>query len=208
MQKLELEIFFYLHSTEKHSSLQFLEVTWKLVLAFLFLYFFFQIPYQLGGMSTCSRSSNSTGVETAAEAATCNRVWHDWISGMKENESTATRYLTFILGFYVGQMIKRWWDQVKSLPDIDSITNCMAGFIQLEYKDEDSNKNQSSRNSALCLRKTIVRYCLLSWTMCLAPLSPPLQEKFKSNEPGEKYIEKGLITRRELQALQVLPNIS
>ena len=184
MQKLELEIFFYLHSTEKHSSLQFLEVTWKLVLAFLFLYFFFQIPYQLGGMSTCSRSSNSTGVETAAEAATCNRVWHDWISGMKENESTATRYLTFILGFYVEQMIKRWWDQVKSLPNIDSINNCMAGFIQLEFKDEDINKNETARNSALILKKSIVRYCLLSWTMCLAPLSSPLQEKFKSNEPG------------------------
>ena len=119
--------------------------------------------------------------------------------GIKENESTATRYLTFILGFYVGQIIKRWWDQGKSLPYIDSITNCMAGFVQLEFKDDEKSKD-----SSLGLKKTIVRYCLLSWTMCLAPLSPPLQEKFKSNNPGEKYIEKGLITIRELKALQVL----
>ena len=64
-----------------------------------------------------------------------DRVWHDWVNVMKTYESTATKYLTFILGFYVGQMIKRWWDQVKSLPQIELVTNCLAGFIQLEFKE-------------------------------------------------------------------------
>ena len=164
------------------------------VLGFLFFYWLFQILYQTVVFSTCS-NQDITGTETEEEAAVCNRVWHDWVAGMKENESTATRYLTFILGFYVGQMIKRWWEQVKCLPDVDSITNVMAGFIQLEFKDD-----VKAKDAALELKKKIVRYCLLSWTMCLAVISPPLHEKFKI---GENYIEKGLLTEKELLALQV-----
>ena len=84
---------------------------------------------------------------------------------------------------------------MKSLPDVYPITNVMAGFIQLEFKDD-----MKAKDAALDLKKKIVRYCLLSWTMCLASISPPLQEKFKI---GENYIEKGLITEKELMAIQV-----
>jgi len=171
-----------------------LGVTWKPVLFFLVFYYLFQILYQCGVFSTCPRDGEHVHVETEEEAAVCNRVWHDWVAEMKESESTATRYLTFILGFYVGQMIKRWWDQVRSIPEIDSITNCMAGFVQLEFKDD-----MKAKDAALELKKRIVRYCFLSWTMCLASISPPLQEKFKI---GENYIEKGLITEKELMAIQ------
>ena len=173
-------------------------VTWKPLLSFIFFYFLFQCLYQTGVFNTCpGHGHNQTHAESAEEAAVCNRIWHDWVIKMKDNETTATRYLTFILGFYVGQMIKRWWDQVKSIPYIDSITNCMAGFVQLEFKDEESK----AKVAALELKKKVVRYCLLSWTMCLASISPPLKEKFKI---GENYIEKGLITEKELIALQVM----
>jgi hypothetical protein len=175
-------------------------VTWKPLLFFLLFYYLFQILYQYEMFSTCKREGlNGTEptepTEPEAEAAKCNRAWHDWVAGMKENESTATKYLTFILGFYVGQMIKRWWDQVKSLPDIDSITNCLAGFVQLEFGDD-----QKAQDSALRLKKKIVRYCLLSWTMCLSAISPLLHDKFSS---GEKYIQKGLMRKGEMKALQV-----
>ena len=173
-------------------------VTWKPLLAFIVFYFLFQCLYQTGVFNTCpGHGHNQTHAESAEEAAKCNRIWHDWVTKMKDNETTATRYLTFILGFYVGQMIKRWWDQVKSIPYIDSITNCMAGFVQLEFKDEESK----AKTAALELKKKVVRYCLLSWTMCLAAISPPLKDRFKI---GEHYIEKGLITEKELIALQVM----
>ena len=42
------------------------------------------------------------------------------------------------------------------MPDIDFVTNCMAGFVQLEFKDD-----MQARSSALDLKKKIVRYCLL-----------------------------------------------
>jgi len=173
-------------------------VTWKPVLFFLVFYYLFQILYQYEIFSTCKDIRNDVNgtepTEPEAEAAVCNRAWHDWVAGMKESEATATKYLTFILGFYVGQMIKRWWDQVKSLPDIDSITNCLAGFVQLEFDD-----NQKAQDNALRLKKKVVRYCLLAWTMCLAAISPPLHQKFES---GDKYIQKGLMRKGELKALQ------
>ena len=180
-------------------------VTWKPVLFFLFVYWLFQILYQCNVFRSKSvecDNKDQNHIEPEEEAAKCNRVWHDWVADMKENENVATRYLTFILGFYVGQMIKRWWDQVKSLPDIDTITNCMAGFIQLEFEDKekDKEKNAKAKQAAMDLRKKIARYCLLSWTMCLASISPPLGAKFKD---GDQYLHKELITESELKAIKV-----
>jgi len=172
-------------------------VTWKPALVFLIFYFIFQTMYQYEVFSTCrdlSDPDTSETIEPEADAAKCNRMWHDFVASMVEQESSAIKYLTFILGFYVSQMIKRWWDQVKSLPDIDSVTNCLAGYVQLEYGDE-----QMTQDNALRLRKKVVRYCLLAWTMSLASISPPLKEKFST---GHKYIEKGLLRKGELKALQ------
>ena len=72
-----------------------LGVTWKPVLFFLVLYYLFQILYQCEVFRTCSDEGHEHDhVETEEESAECNCVWHDWVAGMKENESTATRYLT------------------------------------------------------------------------------------------------------------------
>ena len=152
-----------------------LGITWRPVLIFLVLYYAFQILYRRGYLE--------------------EKGWKEWVSTMGDHDSTATRYLTFILGFYVGQTIKRWWDQVRSLPYIDPITNCLAGFVQLEFHEDFKAKE-----AALELRKKVARYCLLSWAMCMATISPPLQEKFKT---GENFIEKGLVTEKEMIAFWV-----
>jgi len=187
----------------------FIVVTSLPVFLFLLAYYTFQILYR--NQLLCSTepelgaAANITIQEkTEPTAVACtNKVWHDWVGVMKTNESTATKYLTFILGFYVGQMIKRWWDQVKSLPQIELVTNCLAGFIQLEFKEEHSNgqkvEDATARVAARDLKKKIVRYCLLSWTMCLSSFSKPLQKKFNESDA---YIKKGLLNKNELNALQ------
>ena len=55
-------------------------VTWKPVLLFLILYYLFQILYQYEFFSTCTKLEHDV-VEPEADAALCNRVWHDWVSG-------------------------------------------------------------------------------------------------------------------------------
>ena len=172
-----------------------LGVVWKPMVLFMMIYWPLQGMYQAEVMSTCAGQDHHQP-QPPEEAAVCNQVWYDWVITMKENESVCTRYLTFILGFYVGQMIKRWWDQVIAMPDIDNITHAMAGFVQLEF-----NGDMDAREAARELRKKIVRYCLLSWTMCMASISMPLKEKFKEDE---NFKEKRLITDKELAALKVI----
>ena len=212
--KKEYEDIFHTTSVAKHGLIfsAFKEwkygifgVTWKPVVFFLVVYWTFQILYQCNVFRSKSpecEKGDLTQIEPEEEAAKCNRAWHDWVADMKVHENVATRYLTFILGFYVGQMIKRWWDQVKSLPNIDNITNCMAGFIQLEFHDKevDEEGNEKVREAALDLRKKIARYCLLSWTLCLSSLSRPLGSKFNDEEP---YLQKGLITDSEMKIIKV-----
>ena len=125
-------------------------VTWRPLLFFLVLYYSFQVFFRL----------------TDEETFMKKEVLTDWVKKMQSHDKTATKYLTFILGFYVSQMITRWWDQVKSLPFIEPITNCLSGFVQMTFKDD-----LKSKESALELNKKIARYCLLSWTMCLVSIT-------------------------------------
>ena len=59
-----------------------------------------------------------------------------------------SRILTFFLGFFVANMMKRWWDQVTTLPDITQVAMVLNGLVR-------SGKGSTS------LKKTILRYCTL-----------------------------------------------
>jgi len=166
-------------------------VSWRPVLPFLALYYILQVLYHHNVFEKICEAEHAT----KHYKEICEKQWPDWVEVMQKHESTATKYLTFILGFYVGQMIKRWWDQVKSLPEIEPIVNCMAGFVQMEFDENDFQ----AKAAALELRKKIVRYSLLSWTMCLSIISTPLGNKFLN---PQDYVKKGLITDKELQVLQ------
>ena len=65
-----------------------------------------------------------------------------------------SRILTFFLGFFVANMMKRWWDQVTTLPDITQVAMVLNGLVR-------SGKGSTS------LKKTILRYCLLSYNAVL-----------------------------------------
>ena len=65
---------------------------------------------------------------------------------------TLSSILTFFLGFFVVTMMKRWWDQVSSLPDIAQVAmvlNCLVPEVP---------------EHSMHLKKTILRYCLLSFS--------------------------------------------
>merc|ERR550519_3259108 len=111
-------------------------------------------------MSTCDDATSHNETQ-------CHDWYADFIRDWKDKENTMTKFLTFVLGFYVSQMIKRWWDQVKLLPEIEPITNVLAAFVQRDF-DETEVEGAAA---ALDFRKKIARYCLLSWTMCMSSIS-------------------------------------
>ena len=83
---------------------------------------------------------------------------------------------------------------MRAIPEIEMLTNYMAGLIQLEGDNYDIF-------NAVKLKKRLVRYCLLSWTMCLTSISQPFENKMNTSQD---YIKKGLINQAELEALKVI----
>ena len=83
---------------------------------------------------------------------------------------------------------------MRAIPEIEMLTNYMAGLIQMDGDNYDIF-------NAVKFKKRLVRYCLLSWTMCLSPISQPFQNKLNTSQD---YIKKGLINQAELEALKVI----
>ena len=76
-------------------------------------------------------------------------------------------HLTFLLGFYVSLVVKRWWEQYVKLPWPDEVA------IQLKA---GITKNDDGEN--LRLRKTVVRYMVLSYLLCMRRISSSVRNKY------------------------------
>ena len=83
--------------------------------------------------------------------------------------------LTFLLGFYVSLVVKRWWEQYEKLPWPDEIAIFLKaaltrspGCYDLKQRDEEN----------LRIRRTVVRYCILSYVLCIRRISSMLIDNF------------------------------
>jgi len=92
--------------------------------------------------------------------------------------------LTFLLGFYVSLVVGRWWNQYVSLPWPDTIATFLRAVPVKEGTEEE----------ARIKRRTIVRYCVLSYLLCVRRVSIRLRNKFISME---EIIKTGLVTKAE-----------
>eukprot|EP00092_Neocalanus_flemingeri_P002101 GFUD01002241.1.p1 GENE.GFUD01002241.1~~GFUD01002241.1.p1 ORF type:complete len:398 (-),score=86.32 GFUD01002241.1:145-1338(-) len=92
--------------------------------------------------------------------------------------------LTFLLGFYVSLVVNRWWNQCCALPWPDTIATFLCG---VKVKDEEEEK-------ARTLRRTIIRYCVLSYVLCLRRVSILLKKKYLTIED---IVRTGLVTKNE-----------
>lgn len=52
--------------------------------------------------------------------------------------------------------------------------------------------------SAMILKKTLLRYCMLSWTILMGKISPIIKEKYTNTDA---LIVKGLVTTSEIKKL-------
>jgi len=177
----------FLPSTFKYTIIG---ITYKVLIPFIVAYYCLQVPYQLKVFDYCDEKSE--------KSKECKERFPNLVKEFKGFEKTMVKLLVFILGFYVSQMIKRYWDQVKLLPAIEPVCNALAAFIQRDFKSDGSEAEGEA--AALDLRKKIARYCLLSWTMCLSHICKPLHDQFNT---AQKFIDKKLITPSELKAMKI-----
>lgn len=95
--------------------------------------------------------------------------------------------LSFVLGFFVSNVMGRWWDQYQTIPWPYSI----ATFVSSNIRGYDE--------VGRAMRRTIMRYVCLSLTIVFRVLSKRVQKRFPLMED---MIEAGLINRSELNIIE------
>ena len=64
-------------------------------------------------------------------------------------------------------MVKRWWEQYCKLPWPDSIAFFLRGLV-VEGEEETTRM----------VRRTVIRYCLLAYILCIRKFSDRLHRQF------------------------------
>ena len=96
-----------------------------------------------------------------------------------------SKILTFFLGFYVANMMKRWWDQVSSLPDITQVAMTLNGLVK-------------TQEGSMTLKRTILRHCLLSYNAVMIQIT-----KMAPDDAMQAPEEKGLLLAEEADQFNV-----
>ena len=159
-------------------------------LLFLFFYYIVQILYQLDIYPLCG------GKNTSAESC---RSWTKKV--LTDNAShypVITKLITFLLGFYVSNIINRWWNKIRSIPKAENPSLVLAA---LTWELPNAKTEELTSPTAVAeAKKMFARYCLLSWAMCFSTFSKSLASTCGTARQME---ERGLITKDEIAALQV-----
>jgi len=181
-------------------------------LIFLFFYYLVQINYQFDyhylmcpAKSVTARVANrqSSGSSTGSGSnMTHTKTCREWAKAVLKdtaaNYGTITKLITFLLGFYVSNIINRWWNKVRSVPKVENPSMVLSA---LTWENSNAKVEELTSPAAVAeAKKMVARYCLLSWTMCFNTFSKPLAEKCGTAKDLE---QRGLITKDEIAALQV-----
>ena len=94
------------------------------------------------------------------------------------NVFSITKLLTFFLGFYVSQIMGRWWKQITANPSMEGVCLTLNGIVF----STTENAGERIIENEIKFKQKIARYCLLSWTMCFSNFSQNLKERFKDEK--------------------------
>ena len=81
------------------------------------LYYFVQIAFQLNafcGIDGLTTYDVEYGGINTTSTETCRDTLKTYFTHWEDQTQSMTRLITFLLGFYVTMITKRWWDQVNS----------------------------------------------------------------------------------------------
>eukprot|EP00092_Neocalanus_flemingeri_P043722 GFUD01048256.1.p1 GENE.GFUD01048256.1~~GFUD01048256.1.p1 ORF type:complete len:446 (+),score=120.92 GFUD01048256.1:136-1473(+) len=95
--------------------------------------------------------------------------------------------LGFILGFYVTQVVNRWWTQVMTIPWLDTLCMNLASYMP----------GVGMKNT----RRLITRYAMLANILTLRRVSTSVVKRFPTYQ---HLVETGLMTEKEMKKLEKL----
>jgi len=103
-----------------------------------------------------------------------------------KNLSYVGKDMVFLLGFFVKQIVVRWWTTWEAVPMPDPLNLICLSVVE-----------KSPRGKRWAAR--INRYCLLSYVLCLRRISRALQRMFPSDQ---SLTDCGLVQTKELEFLR------
>ncbi|XP_038216284.1 bestrophin-4 isoform X3 [Zerene cesonia] len=98
--------------------------------------------------------------------------------------------VSFVLGFYVSLVVKRWWEQYKLLPWPDTLALFIsAGIPGAVSKDETGR----------LMRRNIVRYAILAYVITLQRVSLRVKRRFPT---WQHVVDSGLMLESERKVFE------
>lgn len=131
--------------------------------------------------------------------------------------------MSFVLGFYVSLVVKRWWEQYKLLPWPDTLALFISAAIpgnvsfhweirkiriaQLEMKVPNINCNLSSPDApkqqeiGRLMRRNIMRYMVLAYVITLQRISLRVKRRFPELQ---HLVDAGLMLESERKIFEIM----
>ncbi|EZA51476.1 hypothetical protein DMN91_000555 [Ooceraea biroi] len=145
------------------------KLIWRELLVYLFLYYFINFLYRY------VLDENQ-------------RVIFEKIRYYFGNSSESIP-MSFVLGFYVSLVVKRWWEQYKLLPWPDNL----ALFISAAIPGNDERGR--------LMRRNIVRYAVLAYVITLQRISLRVKRRFPTLQ---HMVDGGLMMESEMKIFEMM----
>ncbi|CAH0547731.1 unnamed protein product [Brassicogethes aeneus] len=105
------------------------------------------------------------------------------------SQSSETIPMSFVLGFYVSLVVKRWWEQYKLLPWPDTLALFLNAGIP--------GANERQR----LMRRNIVRYAVLAYVITLTRVSLRVKKRFPTYQ---HIVDSGLMMESERKIFELM----
>ncbi|XP_071878576.1 bestrophin family protein isoform X2 [Bombus fervidus] len=145
------------------------KLIWRELLAYLFVYYLINFTYRYGLNEQ-------------------QRVIFEKIRYYFGNSSESIP-MSFVLGFYVSLVVKRWWEQYKLLPWPDNL----ALFISAAIPGNDERGR--------LMRRNIVRYAVLAYVITLQRISLRVKRRFPTLQ---HIVDVGLMMESEKKIFEMM----
>uniref|UniRef100_A0A336LX87 Bestrophin homolog n=1 Tax=Culicoides sonorensis TaxID=179676 RepID=A0A336LX87_CULSO len=152
------------------------KLVWRELLAYLALYYLINLTYRYG-----------LNDEQKQVFQTIRQYFG------QHNESIP---MSFVLGFYVSLVVKRWWEQYRMLPWPDTLALFISAAIP-------GNKLQDE--TGRLMRRNIMRYMVLSYVITLQRISLRVKRRFPT---WQHVVDAGLMLESERKIFEMMDSKS
>ncbi|XP_034480988.1 bestrophin-1 [Drosophila innubila] len=102
--------------------------------------------------------------------------------------------MSFVLGFYVNLVVKRWWEQYRLLPWPDTL----ALFISAAIPNSNGGVNNETGR---LMRRNIMRYMVLAYVITLQRISLRVKRRFPTTQ---HLVDAGLMHESEMKIFEAM----